>query len=85
VCFDTTTALLTIRMFDLLRFHLFTIGHAIRGEYGDPDVKDDFDFIYKWSPYHNVRNGNYQYPAILCETVDHDDYVYHSLLRLINA
>lgn len=32
---------------DMLRFHLFTIGRAWRGDYGDPDEGKDFDFIYK--------------------------------------
>jgi prolyl oligopeptidase len=61
---------------DLLRYHLFTIGYAWKSDYGNPDVKEDFEFLYKWSPYHNVRDGKgYQYPAILCETSDHDDRV----------
>ena len=68
-------------MLDLLRYHLFTIGYAWKSDYGDPDVKEDFEFIYKWSPYHNVRDGaTFQYPAILCETSDHDDRVYLPLL-----
>src|SRR5271155_4239181 len=62
---------------DLLRYHLFTIGYAWKSDYGDPDVEEDFEFIYKWSPYHNVRDGKtFQYPAILRETSDHDDRVY---------
>src|SRR5277367_6197748 len=64
---------------DLLRYHLFTIGYAWKSDYGDPDVKEDFEFIYKWSPYHNVRDGKkYQYPAVLLETSDHDDRVYNA-------
>jgi len=70
---------------DLLRFHLFTIGHAWKSDFGDPEVKEDFEFIYKWSPYHNIRDGKfYQYPAILCETNDHDDRVYAQHLILIS-
>lgn len=62
---------------DLLRYHLFTVGYAWKQDFGDPDVKEDFEFIHEWSPYHNIRDGNtYQYPAILCETSDHDDRVY---------
>lgn len=73
--------LMGFRVLDLLRYHLFTIGYAWKPDYGDPDVKEDFEFIYKWSPYHNVRDGkSYQYPAILCETSDHDDRVYTSSL-----
>ena len=71
---------------DLLRYHLFTIGYAWKSDYGDPNVKEDFEFIYKWSPYHNVRDGaTFQYPAIYCETSDHDDRVYSSLPQSIRT
>jgi prolyl oligopeptidase len=74
------------RVLDLLRYHLFTIGYAWKSDYGDPEVKEDFGFLYKWSPYHNVRHGRqYQYPAVLCETSDHDDRVYPPQLLLTIA
>ena len=73
-------SLIPCSVLDLLRFHKFTVGYAWKSDYGDPDVEEDFEFISKWSPYHNVRDGKtYQYPAILCETSDHDDRVYHTL------
>jgi prolyl oligopeptidase PreP (S9A serine peptidase family) len=34
---------------DMLRFHKFTIGHAWRADYGDPDKKEDFEYIYKYT------------------------------------
>uniref|UniRef100_A0A1I8AI13 Prolyl endopeptidase n=1 Tax=Steinernema glaseri TaxID=37863 RepID=A0A1I8AI13_9BILA len=40
---------------DMLRFHKFTVGSAWIPELGDPDVAEQFQFIYKYSPLHNLR------------------------------
>jgi prolyl oligopeptidase len=60
---------------DMIRFHKFTIGHAWRNEYGDPEKEDDFMNILKYSPLHNVNNDDKEYPAMLITTGDHDDRV----------
>ncbi|ETN72761.1 hypothetical protein NECAME_18681 [Necator americanus] len=60
----------------MLRFHKFTRGADWIYEYGNPDVKNDFEFIYKYSPLHNIRfpvDG--QWPSTLMLTADHDDRV----------
>jgi len=69
-------AVASVGVMDMLRFHKFTIGHAWCSDYGDPDVKEDFEFIFKYSPVHNViKDANIDYPATMLTTGDHDDRV----------
>jgi prolyl oligopeptidase len=63
-----------VGVMDMLRFHLFTIGHAWKDEYGDPEKLEDFRNLLSYSPLHNLRPG-VQYPATMVMTSDHDDRV----------
>jgi len=63
-----------VGVLDMLRFHLFTIGHYSKAEYGDPDNAEDFKFISKYSSLHNITKGK-EYPPTLLLTADHDDRV----------
>ncbi len=67
-------ALPAVGVMDMLRFHKFTIGWAWTGDYGSSDNKEEFEYIYKYSPLHNIRKG-VNYPATLVTTADHDDRV----------
>jgi len=67
-------ALPAVGVMDMYRFHKFTIGHAWRSDYGDPDNADDFKVLQAYSPLHNLKAGT-EYPATLITTADHDDRV----------
>lgn len=62
-------------VFDMLRFQKFTIGHAWVSEIGSSDDKDQFEYLYKYSPLHNIEAG-VKYPATIISTADHDDRVF---------
>jgi prolyl oligopeptidase len=67
-------ALPAVGVMDMLRFQKFTIGWAWTGDYGSSDNKEEFEYILKYSPIHNIKKGVH-YPATLVTTADHDDRV----------
>ena len=44
-------------------------------EYGSSDKADQFKYLIKYSPLHNIRKG-VTYPATMVTTADHDDRVF---------
>ena len=67
-------ALPAVGVLDMLRYHKFTVGWGWVVEYGSSDKKEDFDYLIKYSPLHNIKIG-VNYPATLITTADHDDRV----------
>ena len=68
VCFPAVGVL------DMLRYNKFTAGAGWSYDYGTAeDSKEMFEYLYKYSPVHNVKKGCY--PATLITTGDHDDRV----------
>jgi prolyl oligopeptidase len=59
---------------DMLRYHLFTVGRFWIPEYGSADDPSQFEYLLKYSPYHNVRT-DVAYPPTLIMTADTDDRV----------
>ncbi|MFK7809476.1 MAG: prolyl oligopeptidase family protein [Saprospiraceae bacterium] len=50
-------AICAVPLLDMIRYHKFLIARYWIPEYGDPEKKEDFQNILKYSPYHNVRMG----------------------------
>lgn len=62
-----------VGVLDMLKFHEFTIGKYWTVDYGCSENPEDFDYLIKYSPVHNVKEE--KYPATLVVTGDHDDRV----------
>lgn len=68
-------ALPAVGVLDMLRYHTFTAGAGWAYDYGTAeDSKEMFEYLYGYSPVHNVESGVH-YPATLITTGDHDDRV----------
>lgn len=63
-----------VGVMDMLRYHRFTAGAGWAYDYGtSADSKEMFNYLYSYSPVHNVKPA--AYPATLITTADHDDRV----------
>ena len=63
-----------VGVMDMLRYHKFTAGAGWAYDYGtSADSKEMFDYLYKYSPVHNIKPA--VYPATMVTTADHDDRV----------
>ena len=63
-----------VGVMDMLRFHQFTAGRFWVDDYGSADDPEEFEALFKYSPYHNLKDG-VAYPATLVTTADTDDRV----------
>jgi prolyl oligopeptidase len=63
-----------VPLLDMLRYHRFSIANTWAVEYGSSESLEQFEYIYKYSPYHNIRE-NIKYPAMLITTSENDSRV----------
>ena len=63
-----------VPLLDMVRYHRFGAGRTWIPEYGDPDLPDEFAWLYAYSPYHHVPEDR-DLPALLMLASDSDDRV----------
>jgi prolyl oligopeptidase len=73
-----------VPLLDMLRYHKLPPGASWMGEYGDPDIPEQREFISKYSPYQNLKAG-VDYPDILLVTSTKDDRVHPGHARKFAA
>lgn len=71
-------------LLDMKRYHKLLAGASWVAEYGSPDVPAQWEFLSKYSPYHNLRQGQ-KLPPILFYTTTRDDRVHPGHARKMAA
>jgi hypothetical protein len=71
-------------LLDMRRYSQLLAGASWMAEYGDPDVPEEWEFIRRYSPYHNVRD-DVRYPAVFFTTTTRDDRVHPAHARKMAA
>jgi prolyl oligopeptidase len=51
----------------MIRYHHSSIANIWAEEYGSAENPEEFEYIFKYSPYHHIRKGE-NYPAMLITT-----------------
>ncbi len=73
-----------VPLLDMVRYHRFLVARFWVPEYGSAEDPKQFDYIYKYSPYHHVEKG-VDYPATLVVSGDSDTRVDPSHARKFAA
>ncbi|HXI87108.1 MAG TPA: prolyl oligopeptidase family serine peptidase [Parvularculaceae bacterium] len=71
-------------LLDMKRYTHLGAGASWVGEYGDPDIPDQWAYISKYSPYQNVEKGAH-YPKVFFYTSTKDDRVHPGHARKMAA
>ncbi len=73
-----------VPLLDMKRYNQLLAGASWMGEYGNPDVPEDWAFIEKYSPYQNLEEDK-EYPKVLFYTSTLDDRVHPGHARKMAA
>jgi prolyl oligopeptidase len=73
-----------VPLLDMRRYSHLLAGASWMGEYGNPDVPEEWAYISKYSPYQNLKPG-VKYPRVLFTTSTRDDRVHPGHARKMAA
>lgn len=73
-----------VPLLDMKRYDKLLAGASWVAEYGDPDVPDEWAYISRYSPYHNVKPDG-KYPRVFFYTSTADDRVHPGHARKMAA
>ncbi len=73
-----------VPLLDMQRYNHLLAGASWMGEYGNPDIPEEWEYIKKYSPYHNVKK-DVHYPRIFFTTSTRDDRVHPGHARKMVA
>ena len=73
-----------VPLLDMKRYNKLLAGASWMGEYGDPDIPEEWDYIKKYSPYQNVFESK-DYPKVFFTTTTRDDRVHPGHARKMAA
>ncbi|MBN2621276.1 S9 family peptidase [candidate division WOR-3 bacterium] len=65
----------SVPLLDMVRYHKFGFANIWTEEYGNADDPEQFAFLLRYSPYHNVQDG-VAYPAVLFVASENDARCY---------
>ena len=71
-------------LLDMRRYPLMGVGAASVAEFGNPDDPGDWEFMAKYSPYHNI-SADRRYPPVLITAAINDDRVQPGHARKMTA
>jgi prolyl oligopeptidase len=73
-----------VPLLDMKRYSKLLAGASWMGEYGNPDIPEEWEYIREYSPYHNLREGQ-TYPEVFFTTSTRDDRVHPGHARKMVA
>ncbi|MEN6576239.1 MAG: prolyl oligopeptidase family serine peptidase [Phycisphaerales bacterium] len=73
-----------VPLLDMMRYNKLLAGASWMAEYGDPDIPEEWAYISKYSPYHNVKPDG-TYPRVFFYTSTADDRVHPGHARKMAA
>ncbi|MBI2416379.1 MAG: S9 family peptidase [Ignavibacteriales bacterium] len=73
-----------VPLLDMKRYNKLLAGASWVGEYGNPDVAEEWEYISKYSPYQNIKKDQ-KYPPVFLITSTRDDRVHPGHARKMGA